>query len=593
MQKGASTSPIGVHLAVTMWTKESFGLFNFRAPPHDTSTRHFHLTKSRLIYADTLSDQIYFQPETLPSPYLDDLRSLIINFHGKECPGNFIAIAKSSFIQSRNLWTPCPSVFRPTDQPVQVNDVFRVGRQTFRFVVVPTERRHLPLHNRPSLDPNSTETLHPHKPSRLPNPSKNSPQKENRSQNAYQILNTNHSKSGVGITTIFCRICLEPETESSPFEGDICFCSSRMPAHVDCIIKWMNKKCEKWNRNGVAYYDLSSLNCDICKQKYPKTISQNGQERQIIDVKYNNSTSYTIIEILENDTDCVTGYYVLNMPSDDRRFLIGRHEQNDISFRDISVSRLHAHIEWRRCRLYVHDHDSKFGTLKLVRDNYALREGSTERFVVDKFAFDLRVFQKGDDCDCFDSGIRACKNPDDSMVVRAMVELKEEPLAKSIEIDDPIIQSAQCALEGQLVVRQPSQDNQVNISILAAALHDDPSDLSPSFGDEEGDGQEGSRGFQRLESVIGDAVSPKTPQRSLPQSLGEVFPASEPQNDQSSCYLIQETTEFRIREVGEDRLDNVLFPPGLESTQLVDFLQGDRLRAFTASPSVQIEGIFD
>ena len=50
----------------------------------------------------------------------------------------------------------------------------------------------------------------------------------------------------------------------------------------------------------------------------------------------------------------------------------GRNNKNDIIFNDISVSRVHSYLHWINNEIYLYDNNSKFGTLKLVKNKVNL-----------------------------------------------------------------------------------------------------------------------------------------------------------------------------------------------------------------------------
>lgn len=423
-----SKSPIRLHMSFHIWNKESFGLFNVKAGENDITIRDYYLTNSKVIYGDILNDQAFFTNTLISDPTLSELRTVIINIHHKENPINYVQAINESNMQSKNLWTLCDSNYDKIGDLISKDDVFRVGRQVFRFSFAPEEpqKQTLPKTNRTKI-----HVLHTEK-SNIASVFEDNfeEQKENKPKNENTMRNTNLFKSIAG-TSVFCRICLEPETEQLRFEKNLCFCSQNMPAHVECIMKWMNKKCEKWKKNGVAFYDLSLLYCDVCRSKYPTIIKTGNKERQILDIKFSKNVPHAIIESYENESQIVNGYFIIEMEKDkDRRFFIGRHDQNEISFKDISVSRQHACINWSKNKLYIKDLDSKFGTLKMAKGRQYLDDFQSKRFVIDKFMFYFHIFKSRDKCDCFEEKSKIIKNPNDSIALKAYIELKNNSLQK-------------------------------------------------------------------------------------------------------------------------------------------------------------------
>lgn len=54
---------------------------------------------------------------------------------------------------------------------------------------------------------------------------------------------------------------------------------------------------------------------------------------------------------------------------------LGRGHNSEIRISDISVSRVHAEIQYKNSKYYLHDKGSKFGTLVQVKEDILLNEG--------------------------------------------------------------------------------------------------------------------------------------------------------------------------------------------------------------------------
>lgn len=80
---------------------------------------------------------------------------------------------------------------------------------------------------------------------------------------------------------------------------------------------------------------------------------------------------YIILEVLGKDATESKGIHVVTMEKKDI-IKIGRGSESDMKITDISVSRCHAFIKFKKGKFYLEDHNSKFGTLALVKGNIDL-----------------------------------------------------------------------------------------------------------------------------------------------------------------------------------------------------------------------------
>lgn len=223
--------------------------------------------------------------------------------------------------------------------------------------------------------------------------------------------------------TVLCRICLEPESEENPFEQELCLCSKKMPAHITCIVKWMHKKCEKSSKNNVLHYDLSLLFCDVCKQKYPSTLTLKDKSIPILDLSPLHESSCILLEIFEIDSDQIKEVVIIDLENvTDKQYYVGRNEKNDVVFKDISVSRHHAIIHCFEGRVYVYDQSSKFGTLRLIKEKTPLAMLGNRKVVIDKFLMTFHLCSESKRCACFKHKMVCREDPDDSHLLAKYIE---------------------------------------------------------------------------------------------------------------------------------------------------------------------------
>lgn len=170
-----------------------------------------------------------------------------------------------------------------------------------------------------------------------------------------------------------CRICLGEEDDAlaNPLFSP-CKCAGSMGLiHLECLKEWLKSK--KIQRRGeiVSTYFWKNLECELCKQRFPIEIElKNKQKVAVLDYdlpayEADEQPYYITLESISSNTSKVV--HVLNLVEEDE-ITLGRGHDIAVRVTDISVSRCHAII--KRSPLgffYILDHDSKFGTLSLVR----------------------------------------------------------------------------------------------------------------------------------------------------------------------------------------------------------------------------------
>ena len=160
---------------------------------------------------------------------------------------------------------------------------------------------------------------------------------------------------------IECRICLDNDSDANPFIN-LCECSKSMPIHLNCIKMWLQKKCEAVERKNMIIYDIKNIKCEVCNQIYPMDIYFNGQNINLFTTEADIARSYAVIEIYELNTINIKSIVVIYTDVPKFKLSIGRSATNDFVFADISVSRKHAELIFRKNKIFVKDCKSKFGS---------------------------------------------------------------------------------------------------------------------------------------------------------------------------------------------------------------------------------------
>lgn len=144
-----------------------------------------------------------------------------------------------------------------------------------------------------------------------------------------------------------CWICLEGETPDRPFAKNICKCSKNMTRHVDCLIEWLSKKCERSKMGFITFYDFSRMVCDLCKDQFPSVIQYKDKKKMFIDFDPSKITHpFMVLNVYKIDDNTLKGVAVVEFKqggTDQARRVnknpnvvtYGRNEKNDINFKGI------------------------------------------------------------------------------------------------------------------------------------------------------------------------------------------------------------------------------------------------------------------
>ena len=140
-----------------------------------------------------------------------------------------------------------------------------------------------------------------------------------------------------------CWICLEGETEDNPFAKNLCKCSRSQTRHVDCLVQWLSKKCERTKMGFITFFDFSKMVCDICKDQFPSVIQYKDKKKMFIDFDPSKiKHSFLVLNIYRIDDNRLKGVALLEFrrspeqikqKKDPKVITFGRNDKNDINFK--------------------------------------------------------------------------------------------------------------------------------------------------------------------------------------------------------------------------------------------------------------------
>ncbi len=112
-----------------------------------------------------------------------------------------------------------------------------------------------------------------------------------------------------------------------------------------------------------------NFECELCKYAYPYLFKTNNRVYKLVDIKTPaNSQNFIVMESLALEKNSSRTIHVMAFSDEHSQFTMGRGHESQVRVNDISVSRTHALIRYRKDEgIYLSDNKSKFGTLILMR----------------------------------------------------------------------------------------------------------------------------------------------------------------------------------------------------------------------------------
>ena len=166
-----------------------------------------------------------------------------------------------------------------------------------------------------------------------------------------------------------CRICLSEEhIKENPLIHP-CNCDGTMKyIHLQCLRLLIQSKIKKTETDFCKVLTFKKLECEICKTSFPEKISIKGSLYSIIEIDKPDK-DYIILEGLIKENPEEKSIFIIHF-KDKKEIKIGRATDANIRLNDISVSRAHAVIKQFNDYFYLHDTNSKFGTLIKMKNNF-------------------------------------------------------------------------------------------------------------------------------------------------------------------------------------------------------------------------------
>lgn len=444
--------------------KDQIGLYNVKASEEEVRLMHLFLSESRVVFFEPLKNDVMCQVRYQQNEFTSSLRKLLVHTATDKEPGNYIECIEPGNMYNQGLWRIVENAETDFSDPLKEKERVRIGRQIIRIAkIFRTKTPQSLAKSQTSVGPQQSEPTPPQTTS-LKYINYGAQPQSNRNVSdivsARQISGQNISNSGKNIDIPLCRICFERESDSKPFTPELCKCKN-MPVHVHCLRTWMSNKIQQTNFKNMCYYDITQLSCEVCHEHISPMVTVKGQEVFLVSINILNQNDIVVFEVFELSRDKIKGILVVDfsIPGEKNEVILGRSEDCDILFKDVSISRKHAKFVWKNGQLFVFNIESKFGTVRRVDGRCPIAECKNRRFVIDKFLIAFHMTTGKKRCKCVRKAkYKVIMNPIDSNPMLLRIDPPKQI------IDENIAQKAMVKKEKpeqDLLPQQPKSAQEV------------------------------------------------------------------------------------------------------------------------------------
>ena len=402
---------ISLQIESKSWIKDTEDLFDFEAK--DIKSKTFTLTndnKESFLIVTCKENQeeeieLINSNKLLQEKILSDKKTKIISeiiFNKQNSTFNFINSLNSENLNKIYSKENCERIWKniskSEETEIQEGDIFKLGRVRLKFDKI--------IYNSNTLRNNTGINNY------------NSNKKLNNiinKNNISNILNNSitadisvyENNENSNIKNFFiekndgkynCRICYRNDSDLNDPLISPCKCSGSMSyIHYKCLKSCIEAKIQKKKEENFISYYWKNFNCEICLFPYPKYIKYKNLKYSLVDIDTNNFNQYCICDYSLFDDNKKKSFhrgFIIFKFDDDNEITLGRNQSNGIKLKDISVSRKHCYIIKRNGKLFIKDLNSKFGTLKYIKDKYEILIGQNIDLLSGKNRFLVNLSKK-------------------------------------------------------------------------------------------------------------------------------------------------------------------------------------------------------
>ncbi len=118
--------------------------------------------------------------------------------------------------------------------------------------------------------------------------------------------------------------------------------------HYECIKAWLHTKMTTKSTENSHTLSWKHFECELCKMHYPYSFNYDEKTWNLVNIPKpeDNTTPYLILESMNLEKNSSRIIHTIMINTDKTKFTLGRGHDSDLRINDISVSRLHATIEY-------------------------------------------------------------------------------------------------------------------------------------------------------------------------------------------------------------------------------------------------------
>lgn len=116
---------------------------------------------------------------------------------------------------------------------------------------------------------------------------------------------------------------------------------------------WLDLKVQGKNTTNIASYYWKTFECELCKNAYPYIFKVGQQTYKLVNIKRPETNRYVVMESLPLEKNSSRTIHVLTFTDEVLKMKMGRGHDSEIRVNDISVSRIHAFLNYKPDGIYI------------------------------------------------------------------------------------------------------------------------------------------------------------------------------------------------------------------------------------------------
>lgn len=347
-----------------------------------------YLISENRVFLFSGSNHIYTTDTFSDNPFTDKLNKIRFTVDRLHPERSTIESLDDKPHYSRGLWSLLSSGKDAGPTQLLQNEYFRIGRQIIRVAKIFTESQ-IAEHNNSDLTTKVGEMI---------SFNEQNGAKLFQSRSAQSSLRLSQLRTS-GVST--CRVCLEPSSFSNPFApSDLCQCK-QMPVHIMCMIEWLTSKSSSSTFKNMVYYDVSKLECEVCKTQIKPMIRFRNRDIFMVHIKLKLTKNLTVLELYELTRPIIKGFLIIDFADKaNSQISFGGNSECDLIFKDPAVSPYHANLIWKNEKLYIQDRCSQYGTYIKINGPITAGECKDRKLVTDHFLLSIHPAWGHNKCKC-------------------------------------------------------------------------------------------------------------------------------------------------------------------------------------------------